>query len=117
MTKQELEQWMADHLKQHLITNDGKCASPGKFECEPWETLYFYEMMLDGDGEEIDFADGDVITFFQPDAEEKLFFDLKEKFFAISESEQGFVYGKEKSLEEYEKILSEHIDEITADEI
>ena len=36
---------------------DGIIQNPGKFEGEPIHTVYYYELMMDGEGEDI-YADG-----------------------------------------------------------
>ena len=82
--------------------------SPGKFEGEIAATEYFYEQMLNGDGEtifaEIPIADGpdDFIydedapqaEIFHVNADEAEAFDLPiGSVFMIREDSQGFVYG------------------------
>jgi hypothetical protein len=78
---------------------------PGKFEGESAATEYFYELMLDGDGETIygdsgdDTADEpyqetDCAELFRINADEAEAFDLPiGHWFLLREDSQGFVYG------------------------
>lgn len=74
--------------------------SPGKFEGESAATEYFYEQMLNGDGETI-YADGDpsadsslAAEVFQIDADEADAFDLPVgHWFLLREDSNGFSYG------------------------
>ena len=74
----------------------------GKFEGETAATEYFYEQMLDGDGETIyaedyneqsDFAENSA-TIFRVQADEPEAFGLNHgDIFMIREDSQGFAYG------------------------
>jgi hypothetical protein len=80
---------------------------PGKFEGEPPATKYFYEQMLNGDGEDINalvptadgpddftYEDGPTASLFHINAEEAEAFDLPiGHWFLLFEDSQGFVYG------------------------
>ena len=62
---------------------DGIIQNPGKFECEPIHTVYYYELMMDGDGDDI-YADGVATedaepeyTQFVVDADESDMFGLR----------------------------------------
>lgn len=78
--------------------------SPGKFEAEPPATEYFYEQMMNGDGEAIfppgeDDADsepGYCATLFHISAEEEAAFALTcGHWFLLREDSQGFAIGTE----------------------
>ena len=96
----DLKKWYVDNRRAGEIGADRMCFSPGKFEAEPMETLYFYQSMMNGGG------NVHVFTVFELTDDEKEFFDLKTPFFAISESDQGFVYGSELSMTEYEELCN-----------
>ena len=79
---------------------------PGKFEGESAATEYYYELMLEGVGEDIcglrgesedgnyDDPDTDFATIFRVNAEESEAFDLPiGHIFMICEDSQGFGYG------------------------
>lgn len=69
---------------------------PGKFQGEPPETVYYYYLMMDG---ESDYA-GIGWDAFRVTPEEAQTFDIKGPFFAIEETDQGFVYGGDGFSEE-----------------
>lgn len=85
---------------------------PGKFEGETAATEYFYEQLLNGDGETIWPADvGDLeddgmndepsAELFHIDAEEADAFGLTVgAWYMIREDSQGFVYGSEHATRE-----------------
>ena len=78
---------------------------PGKFEGESAATEYFYEQMMNGDGETIWVGAGDgteetamewEANIFYVNAEEAEAFDLKiGSVFMICGDSQGFAYGNE----------------------
>ena len=74
-------------------------SGPGKFEAEPPETRYFYEQMLNGDGDDLymDTDNEDPIyhaTIFHITPEESDAFGLADsRIYMIREDNQGFVYG------------------------
>ena len=71
-------------------------SGPGKFEAEPPETKYFYEQMLNGDGEELYHPDNEdyMATVFHITSEESDAFGLADsRIFMLREDTQGFVYG------------------------
>jgi hypothetical protein len=87
------------------VTKYTRNQSPGKFEGEPAETEYFYEQMMNGDGETI-YASNDsdsedeygsdtpCAELFQIDAYESEAFDLPiGRWFLLVEDSQGFVFG------------------------
>ena len=77
--------------------------SPGKFEGETAATEYYWEQMLNGDGEEIyagiieeesDLSEYPLATIFRVQADEPEAFGLNHgDIFMIREDSQGFVYG------------------------
>ena len=72
---------------------------PGKFEGEQPETEYFYDLMLEGDGETLfPDIDGDICAnsaeVFHINADEAEAFNLPiGHYFLLREDSQGFVYG------------------------
>jgi hypothetical protein len=89
-----------------------KHLSPGKFEGESPATEYFYEQMLNGDGEtlwietgESDDFDSPCADLFHINADESEAFNLPIGFwFMLRYDSQGFVYGSSHaSREEVEK--------------
>ncbi len=65
---------------------------PGKFECEPAETFYFYDAYMNGGGEYI----GDDCQAFEPTAEEREAFNLTDgALLCLWFSENGFVSSNE----------------------
>jgi hypothetical protein len=89
-------------------TTDG----PGKFESEPPETRYYYERMLEGDGEEILLPDYEeetpIATLFTIDADESAAFDIPHgHIFMLREDSQGFVIGTtHRTREDAEKVFN-----------
>ena len=69
-------------------------STPGKFEGELPETAYFYERMMEGDGED---AYDDEGLLFDVNDEERAAFGLNAETtqFSLYVSENGFVYGSE----------------------
>lgn len=99
---------MPDDIKQEAITaalaagfyyengSTNACdlrASLGRFEAEPWYLPYFYDAVMNGDGESFgsaDHTDCDVLTV--NDAEREAFeFDTDTVAVAVTYSDQGFV--------------------------
>jgi hypothetical protein len=84
---------------------------PGKFEGETAATEYFYEQVLEGNGEtlergypngEDDFDVEEVDTVFQITAEEAEAFGLSVgAYFVITEDSQGFVYGNQREINQH----------------
>jgi hypothetical protein len=85
--------------KEYSLTlNEAGCVTNlGKFQGEHWSTLYFWEAFLHGNrGEyELDENYGPSTTIFKVTEEERKLLNLTQSFFAIEETEQGFVYGSE----------------------
>lgn len=67
---------------------------PGKFESEPEYTKYFWDMALEGMGEDFEDKAGNLVTRFTVQAEDiKQFPILKDtEQIAVWEDEQGFVW-------------------------
>jgi len=95
-TDRELLQEYGVTLNSHNVI-----AELGKFEHEPIETLYYYDAMLNGDGEDL----GDMVKF-EVSEKEKIRFTVEEKYFYLEVSDEGFVSG-EFSDKDYEAIESE----------
>ena len=87
MTRQEI---LNDYdIRQGIIH------TPGKFEAEPIYTPYFYDIMMNGGGDETEYDDdGTVIDSFNITEEDiKVFPELKNtKQIRLWTSDQGFVY-------------------------
>jgi hypothetical protein len=85
--------------------------NPGKFEGEGPETEYYYELMLEGEGEtvfgSVEYEDESAAeaALFHVNAEESEAFDLSiGHWFLLVEDSQGFVIGScHESREEAEK--------------
>jgi hypothetical protein len=61
---------------------------PGKFEGESAATFYFYDAMLNGDGEILQLSECEIYTIFEISEEEAKAFDIHKSYpiFAIGES-------------------------------
>jgi len=68
---------------------------PGKFESEPAYTPYFYDLMLDGDGEDVSKEnDSPIIRFGLCDADVRMFPELAGfTHLELIISDSGFIYG------------------------
>jgi len=110
MTRQQI-------LEQYTIDRHGTIRSPGKFEGEMLYAPYFYDALMDGDGEEVyaplpencseeeaelwESDDSLLYTTFQVSEKDRLEFPELEpetQYVAVYESESGFVYVKECNL-------------------
>lgn len=84
------------------------CAPLGKFECEPYYALYFYQAMLDGGTVEPLFngevCDGDVLEV--SDAE-RAAFGIDAAFVVLWYSEQGLSL-QELTADEYDKLRARY---------
>lgn len=80
--------------------NQVKDSTPGRFEGEKPVTAYYYEALLNGEGEDIG-NDNEPLTVFGPTREEKEAFNLTKPYFAIKTDNNGFIYGYELSEDEY----------------
>ena len=112
LMNKDLRKWYVDNRRAEMITAGRMCYSPGKFESEPMETLYFYNEMLDGGGEIIeDPMTEQIYTVFEITDDERKFFDFKEniRYFAISESDQGFAYGSALTEGDYTEITNDFL--------
>jgi hypothetical protein len=110
MTAQEHKDELLKEWPQGYVT------APGKFEGEPIEVLYFHDLLMNGvSGETL--YDGDMpIDVFFVDEDDRLLWGLDADTYAVTlwESEQGFVYHKELTLEDYTKFakLLEETDDV-----
>ena len=82
-------------------------STPGRFEGENPETAYFYEAMLDGDGELFKFKDSETFTVFKLSDEEKEIFEIAHDYFAIYISDSGFIHGYKLTSVKYNKMIKE----------
>lgn len=73
---------------------------PGKFEGEPPEVLYFHCCSGDGEGMPINSNGADSLVF-KIETDEQLLFGLTGQYFEIWENDQGFVGGRQLSLEDH----------------
>jgi hypothetical protein len=78
-----------------------KDSTPGRFEGEPPETAYYYDMAMNGDGESF-LLDDKEYSIFDVTEEEKNTFQIKNKYFVVYSSDQGFICGQEWSQEDYD---------------
>ena len=109
---------MIDVAKYQQMCDD---STPGKLEGEGPATAYYYEAMLDGDGEMVSFAeaeawangpgfigDGDLptSTVFKVTDEERTAFNLSEPFYEIWITNDGFIMAGEATQAQYNKATS-----------
>ena len=83
-------------------------APPGKFQGEPYYVMYFWDAMLDGDGEPI-YDDGrEVYSLTEVTDDEREAFELDKSTVAIAlwHSDQGFVTLEELNEERYVYLLN-----------
>lgn len=95
-----------DILQNYTVGKDGLITSPGKFENEMLYAPFFYDAMLNGEGDtEYDGLDGPETSFKITAEDRKEFPELgRTKYVTIWESEQGFVFVIEYATEkEYRK--------------
>lgn len=93
-------------LKQDTLREAGETLDPrsqtirgpGKFEGEPWYTLHFYNLMMDGDGEPVG-GEGSEATIFELSPEDRRDIPELRDVYAVAlwTSDQGFA-----NLEEFE---------------
>ena len=101
---------IATLLEAHDFRDSGTCADFGKFEGEPLETIYFYEAMLDGDGESLYFGRDEVqIDLYDTTTEEREILGAppNHTHFALEYSDTGFVSGKWLTEKEADKLRLE----------
>ena len=79
---------------------------PGKFEGESPETAYYYDIGLDGSADYTFFQDQS-ISVFEVTPEEKDVFNILTPYYAIEESDQGFVYGTPITQDKLDILIAE----------
>ena len=87
--------------------SEGYIKSLGKFESEPVFAPYFYNAMLEGCSEILDWSDGTRTDVFEIDADDRAMFpELGDGTVAVAltESEQGFVHVEELTALELEEL-------------
>ncbi len=78
----------------YTFSRDGIVTSPGKFEGESIETLYYYDCFINGDG-----------CIFEITTEEAEAFDIDSPYVYLGETGDGFAYLVEcETLEEAEDL-------------
>lgn len=88
-------------IESKLKVVDGLIRTPGKFECEAVYVPYYWDLAMEGEGEEVMDENGELVaTRFRVDAEEEEAFDdiLEGELTCGStvelfEDSQGFVVG------------------------
>ena len=90
----------ASRIREEYDIVDGIIRNPGKFECECEWVPYYWELALDGDGEDVSEYDeegypiGCFVTRFTVDHEESDAFGLEcGAMVEVSQDSQGFVIG------------------------
>ena len=88
------------NIREEYDVKDGIIQNPGKFECEPEWVPYYWELALDGEGEDVSEYndDGDVVggfaSRFTVDYEESEVFGLEcGATVEVFQDSQGFVIG------------------------
>ena len=69
----------------------------GKFEGEHISTLYFYDAMMNGGGETVQYAEdgvGSTVDVFNITDQEAAMFGVANKYFVLTNTDQGFVSGE-----------------------
>ena len=91
---------LVQNIREEYNVVDGIIRNPGKFECEPEWVPYYWELALDGDGEDVSEYDeeGDLVgcfaTRFVVDYEESDVFGLEcGAMVEVFQDSQGFVIG------------------------
>lgn len=87
-------------------SNPSIIAEPGKFEGETLATPYFYDLMLNGDGDEC----GDGWDAFRLEPEDHARFSWLQPdsaWFVLFYSDQGFVDGEEMNQAEFDELLTQ----------
>jgi hypothetical protein len=101
MTKQEIGRAIADIIQaSQLAIYGGKIASPGKFEGQQAEVLYFYDAWLNGDGVDLD----DTI-YLKLTPDEQGYFKTKHTFYKLVISDGGFVSGQFVTLDGFVEVV------------
>jgi hypothetical protein len=85
MTRQEIE-------AAYQVDVHGVIRSPGKFESEPVFAPYFYDALMNGDGEDLNGEDGGIVEFTVTEDDIAQFPELGEtRHVRLCENDQGFV--------------------------
>lgn len=89
-TAKEIREHVMELAKDFSVDKDGEIDSPGKFEGEPMEALYWYERLNEGDGELQD--DGSWMLEVSPEEAEAFHIASGSKDTAVycSETDNGF---------------------------
>ena len=85
-------------IESEYDVQDGMIRSLGKFEAEPVYAPYFYDDMLNGCSEILDWPDETRTDLFEVDTDDRAMFpELSTETVAVAleESEQGFVHIEE----------------------
>ena len=78
-------------MEGYEFSDRGLVINPGKHEGNPVQALYFWERAMDGDGDNV----GAVTIFEASPVEREMFGAMPDcKYFAVEESDTGFVYGQ-----------------------
>ena len=92
---------LVQNIREEYDVVDGIIRNPGKFECEPEWVPYYWELALNGDGEDISEYDeeGDPVgcfaSRFRVDCDESDVFGLEcGAMVEVFQDSQGFVIGK-----------------------
>jgi hypothetical protein len=83
-------------MLRNYQTENGRIVEPGRFQGEPRWLPYFYELMLDGSGQVLDWPSGETTTLVDIyEGDVRLYPELVEYVVvAIEENSDGFVFGK-----------------------
>lgn len=85
-----------DIINQYGVdSKTGRITSPGKFEGEMLYAVYYWEWMLNGDGENMEDDDGTLYTVFDVAPEDRVLFpEIPDSIYkvALMEADCGFVY-------------------------
>ena len=91
---------LVQNIREEYDVKDGIIQNPGKFECEPEWVPYYWELALDGEGEDVSEYndDGEVVdgfaSRFTVDYEESEVFGLEcGAMVEVFQDSQGFVIG------------------------
>lgn len=85
---------------------------PGRFEGEPPETVYWFEVAMDGDGDPVMSEDGEVLlgdlfTLTEEDPEWIRDAAGESRYFYLRYSDNGFLYGSWLSDEEAKELVGD----------
>lgn len=105
----KVDELSADYSVDEIRSpHTGHIVSLGKFQGQPVEALYWYDAMMNGDGEMIQ-----EYTVFEADADEQQFFGMPkdERFVFLYESNDGFVSISHADIEEYNRFADMPIED------